>query len=100
MKDLYKKKTKIKKDLERRILFKKQESSNIIYTILTDINFLTPKDAKYNERYINDKITIIRNHCILSGNRHSVYRRYRLHRSFFRQEILNGNMPGFRKSIW
>jgi len=100
MKKLYNKENKIKKDIKRRLLFKEYESFNNIYALIKNLNFLTKNNDKYSEKYINDKVTVIKNHCIISGNRHSVHSKYRLHRSFLRSEILNGNMPGFKKSLW
>ena len=55
---------------------------------------------KLNKRPRDESVTRVRRRCAQCGRPHGVLRKFRLCRLCLRKAIMNGDVPGARKSSW
>ena len=93
----------ITKDKKKRQLFKKKEKKNIVLKSVYYNEYLNKGlrlYAKYKLHRINSlssKVSI-RNNCVITGRKNSIFKKYKLSRIQLKKLILKGDIPGFTKS--
>lgn len=98
-------KKQIKKNINQRYLFKKEEKKRLILkTITQNLNFERGLRWKIQKKFDtlpnNSSLTRIKNRCILTGRSRSVYRFFKLSRLQLRRLASKGRLPGVAKYSW
>lgn len=95
--------TLIVKDKKKRQLFKKKEKKNIVLKSLYFNEYLN-KGLRLHAKYdlhktnsLSSKISI-RNNCVVTGRKNSIFKKYKLSRIQLKDLILKGDIPGFIKT--
>jgi|ERR1711934_422885 len=92
----------IEKNKKKRQSFKKNEIKQKVFKYLYFNEYLNKNvrilaKKKHHEIHnFNSKVSI-RNSCIISGRKNSVFKKYKLSRIELKKSILNGKLPGFIK---
>jgi len=93
-------KYKILVDKKKRFLFKKNELKNISIKIGIRLNQRLNVNSFIKPFEKNAVLTKINNRCFVSSRSKGVYRKFKVSRLKFRDILLNGNYPGFKKNCW
>ena len=98
-------KKQIKKNINQRYLFKKEEKRRLIFKAITqnltfENNLRWKIQKKFNMLSNNSSVTRIKNKCILTGRSRSIYRFFRLSRIQLRRLASQGRLPGVAKYSW
>ena len=93
----------IEKDKQKRKNFAKKEIKNIALKHLYFNEYLNKnvrllaKSMLHKTSNLESRVSV-RNSCVLSGRKNSVYRKYKLSRIKLKKLILKGEIPGFVKT--
>jgi small subunit ribosomal protein S14 len=98
-------KSKLEQDRKRRELVKKFEKTrnnlkSIIHNQSLDNNLRLKALKKLQKLPRNSSASRVKNRCVLTGRSGSVYRDFKVSRIFLRKQVIEGFIPGIKKSSW
>jgi len=93
------------KDKKKRLLIIKYEKKKLLYKyMLIHKLMLNQKKEKFLGKLINlpknSSEVKIRNRCTLTGRSRGIIKYFKLSRLILRELILDGKLPGIKKSSW
>lgn len=95
-------KYKLVLDKKKRKFFKKYEIKQLYFKIGLRLKRKLKLNIIIQLSYLtkHSNITCIKNRCFISGRSHAVYNKLSISRIKFRNILLHGLTPGFKKSSW
>lgn len=84
-----------RKDLNKRLAYKRFEKQKLIKRILNNQAIL---ENDYGIDSSKGSITVIRNGCLLTGRKRGLVKKYKISRIKIKELFKNKQIPGLRKS--
>lgn len=98
------KKSMVAREVKRKILVDKYRDKRValkkIIKSSTDFETIMEAQAKLAKLPLNSNPVRHSTRCQSCGRPHAVYKKFNLCRICLRQQLMNGNIPGGRKSSW